>query len=135
MKSQRLKFVILIAVVAAITFGWIGIGTGDEEVPYVSISELREKEGTWKQRRFRLGGLVEIGSIAYSPDRLSVEFIMSQGEEQLEDVYFDLGPHENLKRCRVRRNEESLDFLRNIKRCRVIREDDDFFEIEHEPVY
>ena len=92
MKSQRLKFVILIAVVAAITFGWIVIGTGDEEVPYVSISELREKEGTWKQRRFRLGGLVEIGSIAYSPDRLSVEFIMSQGEEQLEVHYTGLTP-------------------------------------------
>jgi cytochrome c-type biogenesis protein CcmE len=92
MKSQRLKFVILIVVVAAITFGWIVIGTGDEEVPYVSISELREKEGTWKQRRFRLGGMVEIGSIAYSPDRLSVEFIMLQGEEQLQVHYKGLTP-------------------------------------------
>lgn len=92
MKSQRLKFVILIVVVAAITFGWIVVGTGDEEVPYVSISELRDKEGTWKQKRFRLGGLVEIGSIAYSPDRLSVDFIMSQGEEQLKVHYTGLTP-------------------------------------------
>lgn len=92
MKSQRLKFAILIVVVAAITFGWIVIGTGDEEVPYVSISELQDKEGSWKQKRFRLGGSVEIGTIAYSPDRLSVDFIMSQGEEQLKVHYKGLTP-------------------------------------------
>jgi len=56
-------------------------------------------------------------------------------EEQFEDVYFDLGPYENLKRCRVKRDEESLDFLKNIKRCRVVRADDDFVEIERESFY
>ncbi|MFC1583804.1 cytochrome c maturation protein CcmE [Candidatus Neomarinimicrobiota bacterium] len=92
MKSQRLKFTILIAVIAAITFGWIVIGTGEEEVPYVSITELLKKEGTWKQNRFRLGGLVEIGSIAYSPDRLSVDFFMAQGEDRLLVHYTGLTP-------------------------------------------
>lgn len=92
MKSQRLKFAILIVVIVSLTFGWIVISTGEEEVPYVSITELLEKEGAWKQKRFRLGGLVEIGSIAYSPDRLSVNFIMSQGEARLLVHYTGLTP-------------------------------------------
>ena len=54
-------------------------------------------------------------------------------EEQFEDMYFDFGPFRNLKRCRIRKNEESLSFLKNMKRCRVIRTDDDFIEIEQTP--
>ena len=92
MKSQRMKFVILIVAVALITFGWIAIGTSEEEVPYVSIAELLEKQDTWKQSRFRLGGLVEAGSISYSHDRLSVDFIMLQGEHRLPVHYSGLTP-------------------------------------------
>ena len=92
MKSQRTKFVVLIVAVALLAFGWITIGTGTVEVPYVSISELAAKQGTWKQNRFRLGGLVEAGSIAYSPDRLSVRFVVYQGESRLPVQYRGLPP-------------------------------------------
>jgi hypothetical protein len=51
-------------------------------------------------------------------------------EEYFGDMYFDLGPYEGLKRCRVRRGEESQVFLENVKRCRVVRTDDDYIEIE-----
>ncbi|MCH7938546.1 MAG: cytochrome c maturation protein CcmE, partial [Candidatus Marinimicrobia bacterium] len=76
MQNQRTKFVVLIVVAAVVTMGWIVIGTGPEEVPYVSIEELHAREGQWVQTRFRLGGLVEEGSISYSDDRLNVDFII-----------------------------------------------------------
>ena len=92
MDSQRRKFVILIVVVSLITFGWITVGTGTEEVPYVSIEELLEKQGTWKQDRFRMGGLVKEGSIAYSSDRLHVEFTIFQDDDRLSVHYTGLTP-------------------------------------------
>jgi DNA-binding MarR family transcriptional regulator len=54
-------------------------------------------------------------------------------EEQFEDACFE-GPDENLKRCRIKKNEESLDFLKKTKRCRVLRTDDDYIEIEFDPL-
>jgi DNA-binding MarR family transcriptional regulator len=54
-------------------------------------------------------------------------------EEQFEDIYFDFGPYRNLKRCRVRNNEDSWNFIRKVKRCRVIQDNDDFIEIERDP--
>jgi cytochrome c-type biogenesis protein CcmE len=92
MKRQRVKFIILIAAVAVIAAGWITIGTGGEEVPYVSIAELLEKKDSWKQDRFRLGGRIEEGSITYAPDRLSVDFVLIQGETDLPVHYNGLTP-------------------------------------------
>jgi len=92
MKSKRTKFVILIAAATLIVFGWLTIGTEEEEVPYVSIAELHENQDTWEQHRLRLGGLVEAGSIVYSTDRLRVEFAMVQGRERLPVHYTGLTP-------------------------------------------
>lgn len=113
-----------------------GFATGSEIAEYRGVSH--GCQSTLLRRYWKFGLLHRCSGIG----KEKVYTLSERGyerlewlEEQLEDVYFDLGPHENLKRCRVRRNEESLDFLRNIKRCRVIRADDDFIEIEHEPVY
>ena len=92
MKSKRTKFVILIAAATLIVFGWLTIGTEEVEVPYVSIAELHENQDTWNQNRFRLGGVVEAGSIVYSTDRLSVDFAMVQGRERLPVHYTGLTP-------------------------------------------
>lgn len=92
MQNQRTKFVVLIVVAAVVTMGWIVIGTGPEEVPYVSIEELHDGEGQWVQTRFRLGGLVEEGSISYSDDRLNVDFIITQDQDQLPVRYRGLTP-------------------------------------------
>ena len=92
MKNQRLKFVILIAAATLIVFGWLTIGTEEEEVPYVSIAELHENQDTWEQHRLRLGGLVEAGSIVHSADRLSVDFVMIQGDKGLPVHYSGLTP-------------------------------------------
>ncbi|MEE9162297.1 MAG: cytochrome c maturation protein CcmE [Candidatus Neomarinimicrobiota bacterium] len=92
MQSQRKKFVILIMAVVLVVFGWITIGTGAEEVPYLSIAELRVFEGAKDYDRFRLGGLVAPGSIVYSGDRLSVDFVMSQGAQRLPVHFTGLTP-------------------------------------------
>ena len=92
MKSQRRKFAILIVSLALIVLGWITIGTGAEEVPYVSITELQAFGGAGTHDRFRLGGLVAHGSIAYSPDRLTVDFLMDQGEKHLPVRFNGLAP-------------------------------------------
>jgi len=92
MQNQRTKFVVLIVAVAVITMGWITIGTGSEEVPYVSIGELQSQQGQWKQDRIRLGGLVEEGSIQFSDDRLKVDFVIMQEESRLPVRYKGLTP-------------------------------------------
>ena len=90
--NQRTRFVILIAVAFLIALGWIIIGSEREQVPYVSIAEIQENKDAWEQYRFRLGGLVEPGSIAYSGDRLSVSFIIAQGDRHLPVHYNGLTP-------------------------------------------
>ena len=92
MKSRQMKFTVLIVAATLVIFGWLTVGTEAEEVPYVSIAELHENQDTWQQHRFRLGGLVEAGSIAYSADRLSVDFVMVQGNERLPVHYSGLTP-------------------------------------------
>lgn len=90
--SQRTKFVILIAGAFLLVLGWIIIGSEREQVPYVSIAEIQENKDAWEQHRFRLGGLVEPGSIAYSDDRLSVSFLVVQGDRHLPVHYNGLTP-------------------------------------------
>jgi cytochrome c-type biogenesis protein CcmE len=92
MDNQRVKFSALIIAVAVITIGWITVGTGTEEVPYVTIEELVQKQGSWTQDRFRMGGLVEAGSIVYSEDNLRVDFVMQQDESRLHVAYKGLPP-------------------------------------------
>ena len=92
MQSQRMKFVVLIMVVTVVAVGWITIGTGPDEVPYVSIMELQTRPGQWTQHRLRLGGLVEDGSISFSDDYLNVNFIIKQNQAQLPVRYRGLTP-------------------------------------------
>ncbi len=92
MDNQRVKFSALIIAVAVIAIGWITVGTGTEEVPYVSIDELVQKQGTWTQDRFRMGGLVEEGSIVYSEDNLRVDFVLYQDENRMNVSYKGLPP-------------------------------------------
>lgn len=92
MPGQRRKFVILIVAFSVITFGWITIGTSSEEVPYVSINDLKNNGEQYHQNQFRLGGYVEIGSITYIDDHLSVEFMLVQEEAQLPVQYTGLTP-------------------------------------------
>lgn len=92
MDSNRRKFAILIIAVTVLTFGWITVGTGAEEVPFVSVEQLVNPDKEWKQDRFRLGGYVENGSIEYSADRLTVAFVMEQDDSRLNVKYEGLAP-------------------------------------------
>lgn len=92
MDSNRRKFAILIIAVTVLTFGWITVGTGAEEVPFVSVEQLVNPDKEWKQDRFRLGGYVENGSIEYSADRLTVAFVMEQDDSRLNVKYEGLTP-------------------------------------------
>ena len=92
MPNQRRKFVILIVAFTVVTFGWISIGTGAEEVPFVSIDQLLDHNNGLTQVNFRLGGYVEPGSISYSDDHLTVQFTMLQEESHLQVSYSGLTP-------------------------------------------
>ena len=92
MPGQRKKFIILIVAFSVVTFGWITIGAGSEEVPYVSIAQLVETGADWKQTRFRLGGNVDEGSIVYSNARRTVEFTLIQEGDRLPVRYEGLTP-------------------------------------------
>jgi hypothetical protein len=51
-------------------------------------------------------------------------------EEQFEDDYDYSKILASLKRCKVRRDDELVDFFKNLKRCRIIKIDEDYMEIE-----
>ena len=48
-------------------------------VPFVSIEDLLKNHQNYKQEKFRLGGIVEPGTIKYSKDKLTVSFQLNQG--------------------------------------------------------
>lgn len=54
-------------------------------------------------------------------------------ESEFEDVLFYIDPGIYLKRCRVKRENDSWDFLKNVKRCKVVRVEDNYITLERNP--
>tara|TARA_B100001750_G_C15325886_1_gene504664 strand:+ start:241 stop:651 length:411 start_codon:yes stop_codon:yes gene_type:complete len=80
MKNNRKKFTIIILGISIISIGWITLDYKASEVPYISVEDLILHYKQYSQDKFRLGGKVHEGSIIYSKDRLTVKFIMDQGD-------------------------------------------------------
>tara|TARA_Y100000588_G_scaffold73904_1_gene76553 strand:+ start:260 stop:625 length:366 start_codon:yes stop_codon:yes gene_type:complete len=66
-----------------LTIGWISVDFQAATVPYISIEDLTCNFDSFKQKRFRLGGIVQNESINYSNDKLTVNFILKQGDYSL----------------------------------------------------
>ena len=73
------KFLFIILSFAIISIGWITLDYSGSEVPFVSIEDLLKNHQNYKQEKFRLGGIVEPGTIKYSKDKLTVSFQLNQG--------------------------------------------------------
>ncbi|NQU68090.1 MAG: cytochrome c maturation protein CcmE [Candidatus Marinimicrobia bacterium] len=85
--SFQKKFAIVIGVFAVLVITWISIEFESGEVPFISVGELIENHDQFTQSRFRMGGNVEEGSISYSEDKLTVDFVLRQGEDLLPVTY------------------------------------------------
>jgi hypothetical protein len=57
-----------------------------------------------------------------------LEWLVEQFEGIYEDEFTEILA--NVKRCRVRRDNEIEDFLKNVKRCRIVKIEDVYIEIE-----
>ncbi len=77
----------VIVVFALLVIGWISIEFESGEVPFVSVEDLLERHEQYTQDRFRMGGNVDEGSISFSEDRLTVNFVLRQGEDKLPVTY------------------------------------------------
>ena len=73
------KFLFIILSFAIISIGWITLDYSGSEVPFVSIEDLLKNHQNYKQEKFRLGGIVDPGTIKYSKDKLTVNFKLNQG--------------------------------------------------------
>ena len=85
--SFQKKFAIVIGVFAVLVIAWISIEFESGEVPFISVGELIENHDQFTQSRFRMGGNVDEGSISYSEDKLTVNFVLRQGEDLLPVTY------------------------------------------------
>ena len=94
--NPRVKFGLITAVVVGV-LAWLAVaGINETSTYYVTIQELRGMEQTAKERRLRVGGDVEVGSINRKADR--VEFTITQEDpeaklhEKLSVVYVGRDP-------------------------------------------
>jgi cytochrome c-type biogenesis protein CcmE len=94
--NPRVKFGLITAVVVGV-LGWLAVaGINETSTYYVTIQELRGMDQAAKERRLRVGGDVEVGSINRKTDR--VEFTITQEDpeaqlhEKLSVVYVGRDP-------------------------------------------
>ncbi|MBI3696785.1 MAG: cytochrome c maturation protein CcmE [Acidobacteria bacterium] len=84
------KFVALIAVVLA-TLVWLAMaGINESKTYYITVSELQAMTGKAHDRRLRVAGDVEPGSIVRASDK--VEFTLVQESRKLRVVYTGRDP-------------------------------------------
>ena len=82
------KFAFIIVSFTIIAIGWITLDYKEAEVSYISITDLLRNHQNYKYNKIRLGGVVKPNSINYSPDRLTINFNLNQGEHSLPVKYF-----------------------------------------------
>ena len=91
MKSK--KFSVVIGALAVILMIWVVMGFEGNELPYVTIVELKDVTSQRPAKRFRLGGNVEEGSILRSEsDQLDLTFVLEQDTETLPVRYHKIVP-------------------------------------------
>tara|TARA_Y100001960_G_C14440223_1_gene712134 strand:+ start:299 stop:706 length:408 start_codon:yes stop_codon:yes gene_type:complete len=82
------KFLFIILSFTIISIGWITLDYSGSEVPFVSVEDLLKNHKNFKQEKFRLGGIVQPGSIKFSDDKLIVNFNLNQGKFSLPVEHF-----------------------------------------------
>ena len=84
------QFGALIAVVLA-TLAWLALaGINESKTYYITVAELQGMQGKALERRLRVAGDVEPGSIVRAADR--VEFVLLQESRKLKVIYTGRDP-------------------------------------------
>ena len=84
------QFGALIAVVLA-TLAWLALaGINESKTYYITLAELQGMQGKAVERRLRVAGDVEPGSIVRAADR--VEFVLLQESRKLKVIYTGRDP-------------------------------------------
>lgn len=82
---RNLRFAAAIAIIL-LTVAYLGYtGTKESESYYVTIAELRGKGGQAQEKRFRVAGNVEPGSIRRNGT--TVEFVLMEYDQKLNVIY------------------------------------------------
>jgi cytochrome c-type biogenesis protein CcmE len=71
-----------VVVVAALGYLIYG-GIREAAVYYITPTELKEKGASAADRSFRLGGVVEPGSLRWEAERVQLSFLLSDGKERV----------------------------------------------------
>ena len=87
------KFSIVIIVFSLLLIIWLGMGVGDNELPYVTIDELSEDYSNKPGKRFRIGGIVYQGSVIVDEkDPLLTNLILEQEKKFMKVSYHQILP-------------------------------------------
>ncbi|MFQ6674955.1 MAG: cytochrome c maturation protein CcmE [Fidelibacterota bacterium] len=87
------KIPIVVIAVALLMVLWVAMGFEGNEMPYVTIQELKDMAPSQSDKRVRLGGNVKEGSIIRNADNpLDLAFDLEQGEETVRVTYDKIVP-------------------------------------------
>jgi len=91
--DTKKRFPVVIIGIALLLVLWVILGFEGNELPYVTIQELKETIPANPDKRFRIGGVVQEGSISRdSQDQLALTFAIEQGDESLPVNYHKIVP-------------------------------------------
>ena len=91
--NAKKKFPIVIIAIAFLTVLWVATGFEGNELPYATIEELKHVGFSEADKRFRLGGNVQEGSIVRDPqDQLALTFNLKQDDLTLPVSYHRIVP-------------------------------------------
>ncbi|HUG82875.1 MAG TPA: cytochrome c maturation protein CcmE, partial [Bryobacterales bacterium] len=83
--NPRIKFGLITVVIVGV-LGWLAMaGINETATYYVTIQELRAMDEAAKERRLRVGGDVEVGSIVRKGERVEFTIIQADDTEQVNE--------------------------------------------------
>jgi len=89
MEFQKKLFITIFSLTLLLV-AWIAVDFKEQEVPFISVEDLIIHHNEFSQKRFRLGGHVDEGSIKRSDDLLTVFFRLKQGQHLLPVEYSEV---------------------------------------------
>jgi len=83
----RTKLIITCAAVISLVFLWSYTEFNQNEVPFLTVTDLQFNKNKFEHKKFRIGGQVEENSISFSDDGLTVFFSLFDGERSINVEY------------------------------------------------
>jgi len=87
MSRKKTKFIVGAFVVLILVGYLVYAGMKGSTLYYMTVSELKAKGAGIYEEGVRISGNVETGSVQWNPETLTLQFVMTDGNERVNAVY------------------------------------------------